>query len=123
MQIGESTIPREFLLAAAVKAAYRQSDKEQKPTRIEDISRNLFSLSQSGISLGEISLKRIPGGFYSEDVEILVGHFLDANFAVRRSPVQLTKEGEKVLDTIIHQEKKKNPAGVRKIEAVLGKLG
>jgi len=121
MQSGESMVRREFLLAAAVRAAYRA--KGEKPTRIEDISRNLFSLSQSGINLGEISLKRVPGGFYSEDVEILVGHFLDANFAIRRSPVQLTKEGEKVLDTIIHQEKKKNPEGVRKIEAVLGKLG
>lgn len=123
MQSGENMIRREFLLAAVVKAAYRQSAKDEKPTRIEDISRNLFSLSQSGINLGEISLKRIPGGFYSEDIEILVGHFLDAKFAVRRSPVQLTKEGEKVLDTIIHEEKKKNPEGVQKIEAVLGKLG
>jgi hypothetical protein len=78
MQSEESMIRREFLLAAAVRAAYRQSTKDEKPTRIEDISRNLFSLSQSGINLGEISLKRIPGGrFYSEDVEILVGHFLD----------------------------------------------
>lgn len=122
MRNEENVIRRETLLAAAVKAAHRQSAEREKPLRIEDISLNLFNLSQSGINLGEISLKRIPGGFYSEDIEILVGHFLDANFATRRSPVQLTKEGENVLNSIIHQEKKKNPEGLRKIEAILGKL-
>jgi hypothetical protein len=122
MQTGENVIRREVLLAAAVKAAHRESAQREKPLRIEEISKKLFNLSEKGINLGEISLKRIPGGFYSEDIEILIGHFLDAKFATRRSPVQLTPEGEKVLDSIIHQQKKENREALRKIEAVLGRL-
>jgi len=108
-------VRREFLHAAAVRAAYRA--KGEKPTRIEDISRNLFSLSQSGINLGEISLKRVPGGFYSEDVEILVGHFLDANFAIRRSPVQLTRKARRfgILLSIKKRRKTLKESGKSKL--------
>ncbi len=122
MQSQGSIIRREVLLAAAVLAANRQQRQPRTPPRIEDISRLLFNLKQSGIELGEISLKRIPGGFYSEDIEILIGHFLDANFATRRSPVQLTEEGQNLLNSIIKQEKEENPEGLQKIEAVLGAL-
>jgi hypothetical protein len=121
MQSEGARIRREVLLAAAVLAAHRQS-KERQPPRIEDISKLLFELRQSGISLGEISLKRIPGGFYSEDVEILIGHYLDAKFATKRSPVQLSEQGRQLLDTIIQEERKENPDGLKQVEKVLGAL-
>jgi len=121
MQSEGARIRREVLLAAAVLAAHRQS-KERQPPRIEDISKLLFELRQSGISLGEISLKRIPGGFYSEDVEILIGHYLDAKFATKRSPVQLSEQGRQLLDTIIQEERKENPNGLKQVEKVLGAL-
>ncbi len=121
MQSEGARIRREVLLAAAVLAAHRQS-KERQPPRIEDISKLLFELRQSGISLGEISLKRIPGGFYSEDVEILIGHYLDAKFATKRSPVQLSEQGRQLLNTIIQEERKENPNGLKQVERVLGAL-
>ena len=122
MQSKETEMKREVLLAAAVLAAYRKANESSKPARIEDIARLLFDLRQSGINLGEISLKRIPGGFYSEDVEILIGHYLDAKFASKRSPVQLSDEGRDLLSSIISEERKENPRGLQKVEQVLGAL-
>ena len=121
MQNEGAKIRREVLLAAAVLAAHRQSN-ERQPPRIEDISKLLFNLRQSGINLGEISLKRIPGGFYSEDIEILIGHYLDAKFATKRSPVQLSPQGRQLLSTIIQEERRENPSGLQQVEKVLGAL-
>ncbi len=121
MQTEGARMKREVLLAAAVLAAHQRS-KERQPPRIEDISKLLFDLRQSGISLGEISLKRIPGGFYSEDIEILIGHYLDAKFATKRSPVQLSEQGRQLLHTIIQEERKENPNGLKQVEKVLGAL-
>jgi len=121
MHSERATVKREVLLAAAVLAAHQKSE-ERQPPRIEDISKLLFDMRQSGISLGEISLKRIPGGFYSEDVEILIGHYLDAKFATKRSPVQLSPQGRELLHTIIREERKENPNGLKQVERVLGAL-
>jgi len=120
MQTEETGMKREVLLAAAVLAAYRKANERSKPALIEDIAGLLFELRRSGINLGEISLKRIPGGFYSEDVEILIGHYLDARFATKRSPVQLSAEGQDLLSSIIREERKENPRGLQKVEQVLG---
>jgi hypothetical protein len=122
MQNEQAGIKREVLLAAAVLTAYRKAKESSKPARIEDVARVLFELRQAGINLGEISLKRIPGGFYSEDVEILIGHYLDAKFATKRSPVQLSEHGRELLSSIIKEERKENPLGLQEVEQVLGGL-
>jgi hypothetical protein len=114
---------QEVLLAAAVMSALvqRQQSHEGLP-KIEDISSLLFKLRSAGVDLGEISLRRIPGGFYSEDIEALIGHYLAAGYADQRSPVKLTEKGRRALTEIISAEREENPSAVEQLEAVLGKL-
>jgi hypothetical protein len=123
MQNQATTIRQEVLMAAAVMTALTMSEQGSKePPRIEDISLLLFKLKNAGVDLGEIALRRVPGGFYSEDIEALIGHYLAAGYAEQRSPVKLYDKGRQVLSEIIETERKENPSAVQKIEAVLGRL-
>jgi hypothetical protein len=116
-ETGMTTIRQDVLLAAAVMAASPRQDFD-----IEYISSLLFELKQKNIDLGEIALRRVPGGFYSEDVENLLGQYLAAGYAQCLSPVRLTEEGKKLLSGIISKERQENTKAVEQIEAVLGKL-
>ena len=114
---GTTTIRQDVLLTAAIMAA-----SSKKASSIEDISSLLIQLKKSGIDLGEIALRRVPGGFYSEDVETLLGHCLAAGYATHLSPVKLTPEGKKVLSDILTKERSENRGAIEQIEAVLGRL-
>ena len=102
-------------------AALPKKESEPLPS-IEYISSLLFRLKQQGIHLGEIALRRVPGGFYSEDVETFIGHYLAAGYATQFSPVNLTCKGREVLAETLADERKENPTALERIEAVLGKL-
>jgi hypothetical protein len=116
-----STIRRDVLLAEAVNAALPKEGADVLPS-IERISFLLFGLKKAGIDLGEISLRRVPGGFYSEDVETFVGHYLAAGYATQFSPVTLTDRGKEVLAETIAEERKDNPDLLQRIEGILSNL-
>lgn len=116
MEKSTSTVKQDTLLAAAILAAFRR----QGEAEIEDISRLLYTLRSSGIDIGQIDLRRIPGGFYSEDLEILISHYLDSGFADQKSPLKLKSEGLKLLEEIVEEERKGNPDALKQIEKVLG---
>ncbi len=120
-ETGTTTIRQEVLLAAAITAASAKPGSEHPPS-IEDISSLLFRLKKNSIDLGEISLRRVPGGFYSEDIETLLGHYLAAGYATHLSPVKLTDQGKQVLSNIISEERSENRSAIERIEAVLGSL-
>jgi len=119
----ERTTPirHEVLLAAAIMAASPKQGSDTLPS-IEHISSLLFQLKKKGIDLGEIALRRVPGGFYSEDVETFIGHYLAAGYAKQFSPVELTDKGRKALAEMIAEERKDNAAALQQIEGVLGAL-
>jgi hypothetical protein len=116
-ETGTTITRHDVLLAAAIMAASPNQDSS-----IEDISSFLFKLKNRGIDLGDIALRRVPGGFYSEDIEALLGHYLAAGYATHLSPVRLTDEGKQVLSDIISNERRENRSAIEQIEAVLGKL-
>ena len=116
-----TTIRRDVLLAEVVNAALSKHGSGEIPS-IERISSLLFGLKNAGIDLGEISLRRVPGGFYSEDVETFVGHYLAAGYATQFSPVTLTDRGKEVLAETIAEERKDNPDLLQRIEGILGNL-
>jgi hypothetical protein len=118
---GTTTIRHEVLLAAAVMAALPKERSQALPD-IEYISSLLFRLKKEGVDLGEIALRRVPGGYYSEDIETLIGHYLAAGYATQFSPVNLTDMGRQALVEIIAEERRENPRALERIEAVLGKL-
>jgi hypothetical protein len=116
-----TTIRRDVLLAEVVNAALPKHGSDELPS-IERISSLLFGLKKAGIDLGEIALRRVPGGFYSEDVETFVGHYLAAGYATQFSPVTLTDRGKEVLAETIAEERKENPGVLEQIESILEKL-
>lgn len=118
MERGTSAVKQDTLLAMAILAAFRQ----QNEAEIEQISQNLYTLRNCGVDIGAIDLRRVPGGFYSEDLEILIGHYLDSNFAEQRNPVILKPQGFELLHQIVEEERKENPEGLEQIEKVLGKV-
>ena len=113
-----ASIRQEAIMAAAVIRALSTSDQSS----VEDISSLLFKLKNAGVELGDIALRRVPGGFYSEDIEALIGHYLAAGYATQFSPVKLTETGRQLLTDIINAEREENPSAVLQIEAVLGGL-
>src|SRR5712692_608350 len=101
---GVTNIRHEALLAAVIMAALSKQSSERLPD-IEYISSLLFQLKNKGIDLGEIALRRVPGGFYSEDVETFIGHYLAAGYATQLSPLNLTDRGKEVLAETIAEER------------------
>ena len=116
-----TTIRRDVILAEVVNAALPKHGSDQLPS-IERISSLLFGLKKACIDLGEIALRRVPGGFYSEDVETFVGHYLAAGYALQFSPVTLTDRGKEVLAETIAEERKENPDLLQRIEDILASL-
>ena len=116
-----TAIRRDAILAKVVDAALTKYGSAELPS-IESISSLLFGLKKEGIDLGEIALRRVPGGFYSEDVETFVGHYLAAGYAMQFSPVTLTDKGKEVLAETIAEERKVNPDLMQRIEKILARL-
>ena len=117
-----TAIRRDVLLAEVVNAALPKEGSDQLPS-IERISFFLYELKKAGVDLGEIALRRVPGGFYSEDVETFIGHYLAAGYANQLSPVNLTETGRRMLTETIAEERKENPNVVQKVEEILLSLG
>jgi hypothetical protein len=72
---------------------------------VRDISEIFFRLKKErGIRFKDLGLRKIPGGYYSEDVESFVGQLLTMGYAKQRSPIRLTEKGRKFCETIIEEE-------------------
>jgi hypothetical protein len=72
---------------------------------VRDVSDIFFRLKQRGVRLKDIALRKIPGGFYSEDVEGFVGELLSMGYASERSPIKLTEDGKQFCGKIVREEK------------------
>lgn len=79
---------------------------------IKDISMLLFELREKGFRFRDLGLRRIPEGYYSEDVETFVGQLLSMGYATQRSPIRLEPEGAKLCDEILEVESGEQWSGV-----------
>ncbi len=120
MRTAEISLSPRASVAMAVLAALEREKQSARPQEIEDISRFLFDLYQAGIDIGDVALRRVPAGFYSKDVEILIGHYLSSGYAQKMSPVCFTEEGQKLLRETIEEEKASNSEAIRRAAQVLG---
>src|SRR6202158_6388236 len=68
-----SVSPQAIMAAAVLDANTRGSKLE-----IEQISMLFLDLERIGIGVGDIALRKVPGGVYSDDAEAFVGRFLAA---------------------------------------------
>lgn len=106
-------------VAMAILAALEGEHSLERP-EIEDISKFLFDLHKAKIDIGDVALRSVPAGFYSEDVEILIGHFLGSGRAEKMSPVRFTSDGVSLLREIVEDEKATNSEGVQQAARIVG---
>jgi len=89
---------------------------------VRDISRLLFDLRQRGFRFRDLGLRRIPDGYYSEDVETFVGQLLSMGYATQRSPIRLEPKGEQLCDQIVKAETQDNKEEFELLERTVDDL-
>lgn len=94
-------------------------DSKNRPF-VRDVSDIFFELKQRGFRFKDLGLRKIPGGYYSEDVETFVGQLLSMGYATKRSPIKLTEEGERFCKEI--EEAEKNQDEVIRLREELEKV-
>jgi hypothetical protein len=107
-------IGKDLIIAAALVTALSASGRSS----VEDISSLLFKLKNAGVDLGDIALRRVPGGFYSEDVEALIGRYVAAGYADYAEEVSLiilTDKGRQLLAEIVGDEREENPSALQQV--------
>lgn len=112
----ESPVSPQVIMAEAVLDA----TKKGTMLEVEGMSKLFLDLKKMGIALGEIALRKVPGGVYSEDAEAFVGRFLAAGYAVARSPIKFNPRGLEICREIVQKEIKENPENVRAAFCALG---
>lgn len=83
---------------------------------IKDVSHLLFKLRERGFRFRDLGLRRIPDGFYSEDVETFVGQLLSMGYATQRSPIRLREKGVALCAGMVKEEATRNKDEVEKLE-------
>jgi hypothetical protein len=112
----ESSVSPQAIMAEAVLDATRKGRKLD----VEGISKLFLDLKKKGITLGEIALRKVPGGVYSEDAEAFVGRFLAAGYAEARSPIKFSDRGLEVCREIVQKELEGNLENLRAAFSALG---
>ena len=95
-----SSVSPQAIMAEAVLDA----TKKDRRLEVEGMSKLFLDLKKKGIALGEIALRRVPGGVYSEDAEAFVGRFLAAGYAKARSPIKFSDRGLEICREIVRNE-------------------
>jgi len=119
METAVASLSPRASVALAILAALEGQYHSERP-EIEDISKFLFDMYKANIEIGDVALRSVPSGFYSEDVETLIGQFLSSGRARKMSPVRFTPEGLSLLREIVEDEKASNPKGVQEAATVVG---
>lgn len=110
-------ISPEAIMAFAILKAKRTN----RPLLIEDVSKLFFEARQKGLEeVEKVALRRVPGGFYSEDVEAFFGRLLAAEYATIRSPLDVREGGLQLCQDILAKEMKDNPRALAKVAQALG---
>jgi len=115
MNLARSVSPQAIMAAAVLNANAKGASLD-----IESVSKLFLELEQEGIGLGEIALRKVPGGVYSDDAEAFVGRFLAAGYATARSPITFNEEGVEICKKIVEKESSKNSANLQAALSVLG---
>jgi len=95
--------------------------QSKRSLQIEDVSRLFFEIRQKGLEeVEKVALRRVPGGFYSDDVEAFFGRLLAAGFATARSPITVLENGKALCKAILEKERELHPAALEKVALTLG---
>lgn len=115
---GYSGLDSTTAIALALQLATTEVPKDRP--YVWDISDTLFTLMNSGFKFRDLGFRKIPGGYYSEDVEGFVGRMLSMGYATERSPIRLTESGRAFCQKIVAAEGDREE--VARLREALGKL-
>lgn len=90
---------------------------------IEKISGILVSLCDKGKRFHNLGLSKVPGGFYSEYIEAYVQNLIGDGYASGRTPIVLTREGEKLLKFLVNYSSSEYSRIKREFEEIAEMLG
>ena len=108
--------------AIAVVLAHSMEHRSVRWPYVNDISDLFFSLREMGFRFRDLGLRRIPDGYYSEDVENFVGQLLSMGYATQRSPIRLDEGGVRVCKEILANEYQRNKSEVERLEIAVHEL-
>ncbi len=116
-----SSISPQAIMAEAVSDA----TKNGRTLEVEEMSKLFLDLKKKGIALGEVALRKVPGGVYSEDAEAFVGRFLAAGYAEARSPIKFLDRGLEICREIVRKEiaEKEAEGNLDSLRAAFSALG
>jgi len=87
---------------------------------VSDLSRKLIELKNHGINIGYIAIRRVPEGFYSEDIDQHISYLLTYDYVRERSPtVTLSEKGRNLCEEVVKSAYKRNPDVVGRMAEVL----
>lgn len=89
---------------------------------VKDVSELFFKLRGMGFRFRDLGLRRIPDGYYSEDVENFVGQLLSMGYATQRSPIRLDDEGVQLCNGILAKESRTNKDELQRLEGAVNEL-
>ncbi|MEW6266457.1 MAG: hypothetical protein AB1641_25575 [Thermodesulfobacteriota bacterium] len=92
-------------------------DKED--VNVKTLSNSIALLKKRGLDVSNISLRNVPGGYYSDEVESFIGRLLLFNYAQQRSPIKLSSEGKELCNNISEKAKTEHPYEVDKINQLI----
>lgn len=87
---------------------------------IEQIADRFVRLKEKGVPIPAIRLRRIPGGYYSEDIEAFVGRQAAAKNADAQNPVTFFEKGVQACKGILANELKRHPDELKAAAQALG---
>jgi hypothetical protein len=112
-----ATISPETVMACAIMV----KTNAHEPVLIEEVSGLFAKLRQERIEeVGRVALRRLPRGFYSEDVEAFFGRLLAGGFAEARSPLAVNGHGVQLCLELINEEEQTHPEALAKVVRALG---
>ena len=109
-----SAVSPEAIMALAVL----ESDTHK--LEIEQIADRFVRLKEKGVPIPPIRLRRIPGGYYSEDIEAFVGRQAAVGNADAQNPVEFSASGVEACKRILASELKRHPDQIKQVAQALG---
>lgn len=89
---------------AIIATLILKADGKTAKNLIEVLSGELIGLKEKGINISAVSIKNVPDGYYSEDIEMLVGDLLMCGYAKQGDVFKLTEEGKDICKRLINEE-------------------
>jgi hypothetical protein len=109
-----SAVAPEAIMALAVL------ESDTHTLELEQIAHRFVQLKEKGVPIPPIRLRRIPGGYYSEDIEAFVGRQAAAGNANAKNPVSFNQNGIDACKRILANEIKRHPEEIREVADALG---